>query len=200
MENQKVKVFLGLMGSGKDYNAEPFIQAGYKHVAFADALRNILYETLGYRPENYEKFKISDVRLGFLRKISTGRKLLQNLGTALRKYIDKDIWVNTLIKNIVNTPKVVITDCRFDNEVSKLIKYAEKTGCDISFVWCCYKSKKYEQGLKEKHESEALAQYITNNCDFKDQEEISINDLKYIIKEYRKYKNSISYTNKYKSN
>lgn len=189
---QKIRVFLGLMGSGKDYSAYKYIKTGYKHMAFADALRNILYETLGYKPENYEKFKTSSVRLGFFKKISTGRKLLQNLGTALRKYIDKDIWVNTLIKNIVGIEKVVITDCRFDNEVSKLIKYAETAESDIKFIWCCYHSKKYEQGLNEKHESEALAQYITNNYNFKDQEILDIKLLKEIIVNYRLFKRQLS--------
>ena len=187
-QKQDIRVYLGALGGGKDFSAKPYIQKGYKHCAFADTLRDILWDILGYKPKNYEKFKLSDVRLGFLNKISTGRKLLQNLGSTLRKFIAEDVWVDILIKNIAFEPKVVITDCRFSNEVAKLLKYAEKAGSNITFIWCCYPSKKYQQGLKETHESEALAQFITQRYNFKNGDTISIEQIKVILKDYKRFR------------
>ena len=185
---QAIRVYLGLQGSGKDYSAQSYISKGYKHFAFADTLRDILWSILGYKPKNYEKFKTSTVKLGWFNNISTGRKLLQNLGSTLRKFIGEDVWVNILLKNILYEPLVVITDCRYSNEVAKLLKYADKSGADITFVWCCYPSKKYQQGLKDPHESEALAQFITKRYNFKNGDIIDNNNIKLILKEFRHYK------------
>lgn len=188
-EKQKINVFLGLMGSGKDYRASFYIKNfKYEQVAFADTLRDILWSILGYTPSNYEQFKKSNIKLGWFKNISTGRKLLQNLGSTLRMFIGDDVWVNILLKKIIDKPRVVITDCRYDNEASKLVTFAEKTDADITFTWCCYPSDKYKQGLTEKHESEALAQFITKNYNYKDGEIISSKDIKAIVKAFRKQK------------
>ena len=86
----------------------------------------------------------------------------------------------------MDEPKVVITDCRYDNEVSKLLKYAEKASANIDFIWCCYPSDKYKQGLKEKHESEALAQFITQEYYYNDGDNIPNKDMKSIVSRFRK--------------
>lgn len=187
-KKQKIYVFLGLMGSGKNYRAEVFVDRGYNQFAFADTLRDILWSILGYTPSDYEKFKKSDVKLGWFKNITTGRKLLQNLGSTLRRFIGDDVWVNILLKKIMDEPTVVITDCRYDNEVSKLLKYAEKAGADITFIWCCYPSDKYKQGLKEKHESEALAQFITQKYNYNDGDTIPNKNMKSIVTAFRKQK------------
>ena len=87
-EKQKINVFLGLMGSGKDQRASFYIKNfKYEQIAFADTLRDILWSILGYTPSNYEQFKKSNIKLGWFKNISTGRKLLQNLGSTLRRFI-----------------------------------------------------------------------------------------------------------------
>ena len=40
-KKQKIYVFLGLMGSGKNYRAEVFVDRGYNQFAFADTLRKL---------------------------------------------------------------------------------------------------------------------------------------------------------------
>jgi hypothetical protein len=52
----------------------------------------------------------------------TPRLMLQNVGTSLRNSISDDIWINTVVqfsnKNVNNTNNVVISDCRYINELN----------------------------------------------------------------------------------
>ena len=52
----------------------------------------------------------------------TPRIVLQKLGTdCLRSHFHQNIWVNSLERKIINTDKnVIITDCRFKNEIDML--------------------------------------------------------------------------------
>lgn len=136
-ENQyKQKIpLIGLCGfaqSGKDTTASYLVRdKGWTRVAFADALRDVLYalnpiakvdfssgaydpilrvqELIGY--EGWDAAKVNHEEI---------RKLLQRLGTeAGRDIIDNNLWVGIGENKIeaAGTP-VVVTDCRFPNELA----------------------------------------------------------------------------------
>jgi hypothetical protein len=127
---------IGITGharSGKDTFASHLIERhGYTKVAFADTLREVLMETdptvdwcvdddgevmpftlsevMACNTYEFAKDNIPDVR-----------RLLQNLGQALRDLVDPDIWVKAAIRRIekINGP-VVVTDVRYPNEADAI--------------------------------------------------------------------------------
>lgn len=103
----------GKAGSGKDTVGEYLVEKfGFRRYAFADRLKEIARE-VGWNGEKDEK----------------GRRLLQELGSVVRRY-DLDIWVNIVLDEIKknNGKKVVITDCRYVNEYQKAKEFAEEFG------------------------------------------------------------------------
>jgi hypothetical protein len=120
-------MIIGISGyarSGKDTIAEYLCtQFGYRRVAFADAIRNYLYDL---NPTyNREGNTIKEVveALGWDEAKSKPeiRKMLQDVGVAARKNFGEDFWVNIALKDVAYTSNVVITDVRFPNE-AKVIK------------------------------------------------------------------------------
>lgn len=166
-----IKVYIGVMGSGKDFMAkkETDIQ-----LAFADALREEVWRMLGWKPktpEEYEEFKTQKWKLpGDRLYYFSGREILQRYGTDIRRKEDEDYWANKLIETLSylkskqgsKSPvdlfplKIGITDCRFDNEVRKLIEFSLKEIVKVEFVHTNFKSERYDP--KAVHESEKLAQ------------------------------------------
>ena len=168
-----IKVYIGCIGSGKDFMAkkETDIQ-----LAFADALREEVWKMLGWKPktpEEYEKFKTRKWMLpGDRLYYFTGRDILQRYGTDIRRKEDEDYWANKLIEKLVhfkaldfpvnfgdksvNRSIIGITDCRFENEVRKLIEFSLKETVKVEFVHTNFKSERYDP--KAVHESEKLAQ------------------------------------------
>lgn len=125
---------IGLCGfaqSGKDTVAGLLVdKLGWERVAFADSLRDVLYALNPiicdwpregwFRVQdavNDEGWDVTKVRY------SEVRTLLQRLGTeAGREVIDQNLWVRMGEDKIEAAGKpVVVTDCRFPNEVA-LIK------------------------------------------------------------------------------
>jgi hypothetical protein len=88
---------IGLAGSGKDTAAIALMDRGWKRVAFADALKGrAIY--LGWDG----------------RKDDRGRRLLCDLGMAMRAY-EPDHWINHARAAMRGRP-CVFTDVRFQNE------------------------------------------------------------------------------------
>jgi len=88
---------IGLAGSGKDTAALALMDRGWKRVAFADELKGrALY--MGWDG----------------RKDARGRRLLCNLGMAMRAY-DPHFWINHARAAMRGRP-CVFTDVRFQNE------------------------------------------------------------------------------------
>lgn len=130
----------GFAQSGKDTVAK-FLEeeAGYKRLAFADALRDVLYALNPIIGQG----AVGPLRL---RTIVDGwswdeakvdipeiRELLQRMGTeAGRKILGENVWVNIVLKQIKDHPgqRFVITDLRFDNEMDALSDY----GADVLLV------------------------------------------------------------------
>lgn len=122
----------GFIGSGKDTIADYLCTFhGFKRVSFAASLKDAVSAIFGWDREMLEgSTKVSrewreqkDVwwseRLGF---DVTPRWILQVWGTEVcRNHFHKDIWVAS-VENKLRQSKdnIVITDCRFANEVNSL--------------------------------------------------------------------------------
>jgi hypothetical protein len=95
---------IGLAGSGKDTAAMALTALGWRRAAFADRLKSLAF-TIGWDGHKDER----------------GRRLLQDLGMAARKY-NADFWImeancviNSSGENFASIPRVW-TDVRFENE------------------------------------------------------------------------------------
>lgn len=143
---KKVTAFVGVQGSGKSYRCAQLVKQGdYVTLAFADALRKILFVTLGIPYEEgmarYDELKQTPLYNG-----QTLRNMLEHLGTeGIRKY-DNDFWVKCLLKDLSELPddvNVCISDLRFYNEYKYLKDYCDEHGIEFEFIFCDYHSDRY---------------------------------------------------------
>ena len=122
----------GLIGSGKDTIADYLTTyQGFKRVSFAASLKDAVAAVFGWDREYLEgTTKASRVwreqkdewwsnRLGM---DITPRWVLQYWGTDVcRNHFHNDIWVASVEHKLINTKEdIVITDCRFSNEVAAI--------------------------------------------------------------------------------
>ena len=122
----------GLIGSGKDTIADYLTtHHGFKRVSFAASLKDAVAAVFGWNREYLEgSTKASRVwreqkdewwsnRLGMN---ITPRWILQYWGTdVFRNHFHNDIWVASVEHKLLNSSEdVVITDCRFANEVNAI--------------------------------------------------------------------------------
>lgn len=117
---------IGLSGyarSGKDTVGNFLIKKGYVRATFGDYIRKALYALNPYSTDGIRVKEIID-RYGWeeCKKIDPEiRVLLQRMGSDVgRSLIDKDIWVDLVLKNIPDGSKIVFTDCRFPNEAAAI--------------------------------------------------------------------------------
>lgn len=131
--SKRIIALTGLKGSGKDTTADYIIKnyPNWEKDSFAAVLKDITSvlfgwdrkmlagETVEDRAKREEKDEYWSNKFG---RDITPRNMLQFLGTdVLRTHLHEDIWVNALERKIINTDKnVVITDCRFKNEIDML--------------------------------------------------------------------------------
>ena len=133
----------GLIGSGKDTIADYLVtNHGFKRVSFAASLKDAASAVFGWDREMLEgTTKASrawreEVDEWWADRLAmphlTPRWVLQNWGTDLfRNHFHKDIWVASVENKLrTTTDNVVITDCRFANEV-KAIKAAGGITCRV---------------------------------------------------------------------
>ena len=113
-------MIIGLTGyaqSGKDTLAGMLIGLhGYQRIAFADKIREFLYET----SPDYIKFLVDEVGWEVAKQNQTVRELLQNTGVGARKVFGEDFWIKEAFKNININHKFVVTDVRFLNEAKAI--------------------------------------------------------------------------------
>lgn len=99
-------ILLGKMGAGKntvaDYLTDKY---GFKQLAFADKLKEIARELF---PDAFVTGK--------------PRELLQVLGQKMRE-IQRDCWTYYVMRQVHDYQDVVITDCRYLNELEIAQKY-----------------------------------------------------------------------------
>ena len=157
---RELKIFLGQIGSGKDYSAN--LLGDYAHISLADPIRELAWALLGWKPkdfEEYEKFKEGKTyvpNFGFV----VGRIFLQNLGSELRKR-NENYWCEQWSQSISNETqeKMVCSDCRFPNEVWVSMRLPEDI--NVEFIWCCYESQKFLTNRNDKHETEKFAKFLS---------------------------------------
>lgn len=108
-------VLIGRAGSGKDTVADHLVQHhGFVKLSFAAKLKAIAEEMF---PVLWQGSK---------------RRLLQELGMKFRE-IEEGCWVDYLLRQVHKHPKVVITDCRYENEYDICLKSGfipVKINCD----------------------------------------------------------------------
>lgn len=120
-------MIVGLCGyarSGKNTLAN-LIDRHYntQQIAFADALRNVLYATDPMLHEDGTRVSDAVEEFGYdgVKETKYGqefRRLLQNLGTqGVRDNISDTAWVDIVLNKISAGGDWTVTDCRFPNEV-----------------------------------------------------------------------------------
>ena len=128
-------MIIGLSGyarSGKDEVAKILVEDyGYKRVAFADKIRELLLET---NPQVRDGFRIKNVVSAYgwdEAKVlfPEVRRLLQDLGVGARKTFGEWFWIEQAMRKVSFADNVVVTDVRFTNEADFIKKY------DDSQIW-----------------------------------------------------------------
>ena len=168
--------FIGVIGSGKDYRAAEYVKQGYVQVNFKDELLDMCSDLLGYdirleydwfknaivgfrKPDNplKEAMAISEMKEILSRnpQALTGRRLLTRLGTEVMRKRDENYWINAFISRVNHLKMfdIVISDCRFKNEMEALLNWPER---ESKFIFCNYHSPIYNANLD--HLSEKFAQ------------------------------------------
>lgn len=177
---RKVIAFCGVAQSGKGYSAQRLMTTmGFVKTSFANALRDVAFSTLGI-PFEEGMSKYEELKKTPMYNDLTFRNILENLGSAVRKY-DEDFWAKSVLKFIQSTPKnVCIDDLRYPNEYRVLKKYCENNKIEFKLIFCDYHSEGYEEN--NPHESAQLAKFLKGRG-YKDQEYVDEFD----IAEYELY-------------
>ena len=129
----------GFQSSGKDTIAELLInEYGFKKLSFAGALKDVLSVIFGWSREKLEGLTKEDrewreqIDVWWSKTLDmpqlSPRYALQYFGTELfRNHWHQDIWVKVVENKLTNMVKeegnVVITDCRFENEINLIKTY-----------------------------------------------------------------------------
>lgn len=121
----------GFKGSGKNFVGDYFVERGYTQMAFADSIKDVCSTIFGWDRTLMDGLTIEsriwreteDAWWGERLNVKnfSPRKAMQLLGTdALRDVFGPSIWINIVEKRMAAHEKVVITDCRFINELSMI--------------------------------------------------------------------------------
>ena len=174
MNKRKVIAFCGFEQSGKSYSTKRLVMTRkFKSLAFADVLRDVAFHTIGMDftegMRQYEELKQTDLINGL-----TFRNILENLGSAIRKY-DKDFWARAVLKCISScVENICISDLRYTNEYWIVKKYCDDNNIDFKLVFCDYHSEKYRDD--NPHESARFARYL-KDLGYEDQEYVREEDV-----------------------
>lgn len=134
----KIIAICGFQGSGKDTLANILIEKhGYIKLSFAGAVKDVASVVFSWDRKMLEgdtkesREWREQVDPWWSEKLGipnlTPRYILQQFGTDLfRNHFHKDIWIACVERKLMNYDKVVITDCRFPNEVKIMKKYGAK--------------------------------------------------------------------------
>lgn len=169
----EIIAFLGRAGSGKDYQCSLLQEKGYKKLAFADALREMAFRTLGldyeWGMQHYDELKTTELYNG-----QNFRHILENLGSGIRQY-SSNFFVDVVINKIINDndyDKFCISDLRYVNEAERL--YDALPFSNLKFIFCDYHSERYQE--VNNHESATLANLLCE-AGYKDLQELSLQDI-----------------------
>ncbi len=128
----------GFQSSGKDTIAEYLISNyNYKKLSFASVLKDIVAIMFGWPRDKLEGLTVEDrawreeIDEWWANALNipnlSPRYVLQYFGTELfRVHWHQDIWLKVVEKKLMDYENIVITDCRFPNEMEMLKKYGAK--------------------------------------------------------------------------
>lgn len=121
---------VGFIGAGKNTAAMFYEQKGFRKIAFADKLKDVLSVVFGWdrtllEGETKESREFRETVDPYWSTIIgepiTPRLMMQRVGTdAFRKLVHTDIWVHALEREILEHPDTdfIIPDVRFMNEAN----------------------------------------------------------------------------------
>lgn len=107
---------VGLVGyaqAGKDTFAK---YMGFEKRAFANALRDLAYDSNPWYRENVLKYGYEWSKAN----VHGFREYLQDFGMAVRTHFGEDTWVNLAFKDYDSGVPTVFTDVRFPNEIAAI--------------------------------------------------------------------------------
>lgn len=129
----------GFIGSGKDTAGNYLIQNGFRKESFAGTLKDAVASVFGWNREMLEgntpeaRAWREQIDPWWADRLSmptlTPRWVLQYWGTEVaRKSFHNDIWIASLEKKLYDNrnSNIVISDCRFPNEVNSIHKLGGK--------------------------------------------------------------------------
>jgi hypothetical protein len=130
---------VGLSGyaqSGKDTAADALVSIGFVRIAFADKLREFLYQLNPLLEKTNDGDQLATITYTRLRTVIDDagwegyktsywgpeiRQMIQSVGTeCVRDILGQDTWVNATLNNLDSSERYVITDVRFPNEVDAI--------------------------------------------------------------------------------
>jgi hypothetical protein len=196
----KIYAICGFIGSGKDTVSNIISeyyekrQCNVKRLSFASSLKDAVSCVFGWERHLLEgdtkesrewREKVDEwwsKRLDIPNL--TPRFILQNWGTdVLRNKFHQDIWIASIERKILfsQSDVIVITDCRFTNEIEALNKF------DTKFIWVkrgeiprwVNSYIEYDEVPKNIHPSEYL--WLKNDFDYIIENDKDINYMKIII-------------------
>lgn len=175
----------GQAGAGKDTAAAWFIERGYAKSSFSEPMKRMLNQAFGWSMSDWEnrqwkencRFAAWDSEVGVPVNV-TPRFLAQWLGTdVVRNNFGQNAWVDLWKQrwHDQGQPRVVVADCRFDNEVEAIHKVG---GIVIRLTRGAYTGKLHfheEERMDAVHASERTAEL--RNIDYHVRNDGSIPDL-----------------------
>ncbi len=188
----------GFQSSGKDTIADYLVKNyNFIKLSFAGVLKDIIAIIFGWSRDKLEGITKEDrewreqVDLWWSNELNmpqlTPRYVMQYFGTELfRNHWHPDIWTKVIEKKLNTYNNIVITDCRFTNEMEMLKKYNCKfihVYRNIPYWFNDYKNGKDD--IKEANEMhQSNKEWIRFPCDFEIINDTCIDNLYDKINEY----------------
>jgi len=181
-DNKHIEIvgLLGVIGSGKSHRARNLCDEGFIELTLADEVKNLAHDLLNINIPKHkltvfkDKGKISVVGDNILNNLDV-RQFYINVGQKLKLHLNnQNIWIDKLIEKIKvkvseGHDKIVISDIRFQNELSSLVKLdIPQHNLKIRLIFCNFKSSRYRILDSD---SEKLAQSLIDKG-FQDGQEI----------------------------
>jgi len=121
--------------SGKDTAARVFVEHGYTQLSFAEPIREFIIKLCGFA--NLEELDLKKNEPQEILGGQTPRYAMQTLGTEWgRETINTKLWTSVVRDKIVknNLKKIVISDCRFDNEVEDILEFFPASVANVQLI------------------------------------------------------------------
>lgn len=119
----RIVLITGKIGSGKDVCAQHLCDAlSYTQLSFADPLKSFA-SLLFQFPTSWAYSREGKEQKPHLGGGLTVGQILQRFGTEVGRSINPNLWVDLCLQQIArhNLEKVVISDCRYENEYRNLV-------------------------------------------------------------------------------